>query len=86
MYRALTAQHHFPRQPGEGERMTREEFLDAWSSIAGTPPNADQLAIMDHGQGPLQIIAGPGVGKTYALILRVLFLLCVRGVSPSAIL
>src|SRR6266566_4838738 len=65
--------------------MTREEFLDAWASIAGNPPNPEQLASMDHAQGPLQITAGPGVGKTYALILRVLFLLCVCQVAPSAI-
>jgi len=65
--------------------MTREEFLDAWASIAGKPPNPEQLASMDHAQGPLQITAGPGVGKTYALILRVLFLLCVCQVAPSAI-
>ena len=65
--------------------MTREEFLDAWASIAGNPPNPEQLAIIDHAQGPLQITAGPGVGKTYALILRVLFLLCVCQVAPSAI-
>lgn len=65
--------------------MTREEFLDAWASIVGKSPNPEQLAIMDHAQGPLQITAGPGVGKTYALILRVLFLLCVCQVPPSAI-
>ncbi len=65
--------------------MTREEFLGAWASIAGGPPNSEQLAIMEHIEGPLQIIAGPGVGKTYALILRVLFLLCVCHVAPSAI-
>lgn len=65
--------------------MTREEFLDAWASIAGNPPNSEQLAIMDHGQGPLQITAGPGAGKTYTLILRVLFLLCVCQVAPAAI-
>src|SRR5260370_36708507 len=65
--------------------MTCEEFLGAWASIAGRPPNPEQLAIMDHAHGPLQIIAGPGVGKTYALILRVLFLLCVCHVAPSAI-
>ena len=66
--------------------MTREEFLDAWASIVGKPPNPEQRAIMDHPQGPLQITAGPGVGKTYALILRVLFLLCVCQVPPSAII
>jgi len=65
--------------------MTREEFLGAWASIAGKPPNPEQLAIMDHAHGPLQITAGPGVGKTYALILRVLFLLCVCHVPPQAI-
>lgn len=40
---------------------------------------------MDHGDGPFQITAGPGVGKTYALTLRVSFLLCVQEVSPEAI-
>ena len=64
--------------------MTREEFLDAWASL-GRSPNTEQLAIMDHGDGPLQIIAGPGVGKTYALALRVCFLLCVQEVPPQAI-
>jgi DNA helicase-2/ATP-dependent DNA helicase PcrA len=65
--------------------MTREEFLEAWTSIAGRPPNRKQLAIVDHVQGPLQIIAGPGVGKTYALNLRVSSLLYVRHVPPEAI-
>lgn len=65
--------------------MTREEFLDAWASITGGLPNAEQLAIMDHAEGPLQIIAGPGVGKTYALTLRVCYLLSVRQVPPEAI-
>ena len=64
--------------------MTREEFLQAWASL-GRAPNAEQLTIMDHGDGPLQIIAGPGVGKTYALTLRVCFLLCVKEVPPEAI-
>jgi DNA helicase II / ATP-dependent DNA helicase PcrA len=70
---------------GKGACMTREEFLDAWASIAGRSPNPEQLVIMDHVLGPLQIIAGPGTGKTFALILRVLFLLCVCHVAPSAI-
>jgi DNA helicase II / ATP-dependent DNA helicase PcrA len=65
--------------------MTREEFLDAWASHVGRFPNPEQLAIMDHTTGPLQITAGPGVGKTYALTLRICFLLCVHEVSPEAI-
>ena len=63
--------------------MTRDEFLRAWASIVGKPPNREQCAIMDHAQDPLQITAGPGVGKTYVFILRVLFLLCVCQVQPE---
>jgi len=64
--------------------MTHEEFLNAWASL-GISPNAEQLAIMDHGDGPLQITVGLGVGKTYALALRVCFLLYVQEVPPEAI-
>ncbi len=38
-----------------------------------------------HGEGPLLVIAGPGSGKTFTLIHRILFLLQ-KGISPSNIL
>jgi DNA helicase-2/ATP-dependent DNA helicase PcrA len=84
-YQALAAQWLGSGITWKGKYMTREEFLTAWTSMMGKPPNPEQLVIMDHGQGPLQITAGPGVGKTYALILRVLFLLFVCQVAPEAI-
>ena len=34
-----------------------------------------QRAIVGHGDGPLLVIAGPGSGKTYSIVLRALNLL-----------
>lgn len=45
----------------------------------------DQRAVVDFGNGPLWILAGPGTGKTEALVTRTLKLICVDGVTPSQI-
>ncbi len=65
--------------------MTVNELLDALASHTGRTPNCEQRDVMEHNDGPLQVIAGPGTGKTYALILRCLLLLCVYRVPPEAI-
>ena len=57
--------------------MTTEELLEALVERTGRPPNSEQRVVMEQRGGPLQVIAGPGTGKTYALILRCLLLLCV---------
>ena len=62
-----------------------DELLDALASHIGRPPNVEQRVVMEHNDGPLWVIAGPGTGKTYALILRCLYLLCVCRVPPEAI-
>src|SRR5205085_8871741 len=44
----------------------------------------EQRAVVEHGDGPLLVVAGPGTGKTRAIVERIAHL--VRGgVSPRAI-
>lgn len=47
--------------------------------------NPEQLAAVEHGDGPLLIIAGAGTGKTRTLVYRVAHLIA-RGVRPERIL
>src|SRR5260370_16632274 len=65
--------------------MIIDGLLDVLASQAGRTPNPEQCAVMEHSGGPLQVIAGPDTGKTYALILRCLYLLCMDRVPPEAI-
>ena len=49
--------------------------------------NAPQQAAVEHGQGPLLIVAGAGTGKTEAIVQRVGYLLAhVPGLQPENIL
>ena len=43
-------------------------------------------AIIQHTEGPMQVIAGPGTGKTSVLIDRTTYLIQGKNVSPSAIM
>jgi DNA helicase-2/ATP-dependent DNA helicase PcrA len=45
-----------------------------------------QMDVVNHDEGPLWIIAGPGSGKTEVLVLRCLKLLLVNRVDPRAII
>ena len=45
--------------------------------------NEDQRAVVGHGEGPLLIIAGPGSGKTYSIVLRALNLLLLEKAQPK---
>lgn len=45
-----------------------------------------QMNVVNHDEGPLWIIAGPGSGKTEVLVLRCLKLLLVNRVDPRAII
>lgn len=56
-------------------------------SGAGTarPAPAQMLAI-EHASGPVQVLAGPGSGKTYLTIRRIRHLICRHGISPDKIL
>src|SRR5262245_14715839 len=52
----------------------------------GYPLNASQRSAVDHPNGPLWLIAGPGSGKSEVLVTRTLRLLCVDGIPPRSIL
>ncbi len=45
--------------------------------------NETQKTIIGHGDGSLLIIAGPGSGKTYSIVLRALNLLLLKKAEPK---
>ena len=48
--------------------------------------NSEQIKAIRHTEGPVLIIAGPGTGKTFTLVKRVVFLISEKGVKPDNIL
>lgn len=48
--------------------------------------NAEQCSAIDHTNGPLLVIAGPGSGKTLVLVLRTLNILLYGLAQPSELL
>jgi len=44
--------------------------------------NKEQLEAIKTTDGPLLIIAGPGSGKTFTLVERVVYLITEKGVRP----
>lgn len=55
------------------------------SKTAGEASPAQSKAIA-HAFGPMQVLAGPGSGKTYLMIRRIRHLICHHGISPDKIL
>ena len=47
--------------------------------------NRGQIEAIKHGTGPLLVLAGPGSGKTFTIIQRILHLVENRGVDLSLI-
>ena len=50
------------------------------------PFNKAQEAAVNHGEGPMMVLAGPGSGKTTVVTHRVQSLIERHGVNPSSIL
>jgi DNA helicase II / ATP-dependent DNA helicase PcrA len=48
--------------------------------------NQPQRQVATRGAGPLLVVAGPGAGKTRAIIARIAHLLIARGVSPRQVM
>jgi DNA helicase-2/ATP-dependent DNA helicase PcrA len=48
--------------------------------------NDSQRRIIEHQAGPLLVIAGPGSGKTYSMVLRALNLLLLGEAEPRQLL
>ncbi len=58
-----------------------EEILKYYPNVSN-----QQREIIGHAEGPLLVIAGPGSGKTYSLVLRTLNLLLTGKAEPRQIL
>lgn len=48
--------------------------------------NKEQIEAIEHGEGPLLIIAGAGTGKTTVITERIKYLITQKNISPSEIL
>jgi len=47
--------------------------------------NEAQLSVVGHFDGPLLVVAGPGSGKTYSIVLRTLNILLLNRATPSEV-
>lgn len=48
--------------------------------------NKQQIEAIKLTDGPLLIIAGPGTGKTFTLVKRIVYLITEKGVQPEEIM
>lgn len=66
--------------------MDFDEYIRIAESILGHKISKEQRDIVQHADGPLWIIAGPGSGKSEVLVLRTLKLIFVDSVNPKSII
>lgn len=59
-----------------------------WNGDSSAYPNLndEQRAIPGHSEGPLLVIAGPGSGKTFTLVLRTMNLLLEERALPKELI
>lgn len=60
-------------------------MIDRLFARVGFSPNENQRRAIDHIDGPLFLVAGPGSGKTRVLLWRVVNLIVFQGVAPESI-
>ncbi|MCF0232883.1 MAG: UvrD-helicase domain-containing protein, partial [Enterococcus sp.] len=46
----------------------------------------NQKKAIESTEGPLLIVAGPGTGKTFTLVSRIIYLICEKKVDPNQIM
>ena len=49
-------------------------------------PNREQRKFIEHSNGPLLVIAGPGSGKTFTLVERAIHLIQTKKLDPNHLL
>ena len=69
------------REAGDGYNRFVTTQIDIFSELSGRQKEAVQ-----HAEGPLLIVAGPGSGKTRVMAHRIAYLTSVRGIAPWRIL
>lgn len=66
--------------------ITETELIAGIEAKNGFPLDPSQRQAIQHGTGPLLIAAGPGTGKTEALVARCLKFICCDSVPPGSIM
>ena len=61
----------------------RAEFSPGPGNVCASPAQKEAI---HHVQGPCEVLAGPGSGKTFVLVERILYLIRSGGIPPSHIL
>ena len=56
------------------------------ASAAPTELDGDQRRVVSHQSGPLLVLAGPGTGKTTAIVEAVVHRIRDRGIDPARVL
>lgn len=60
-------------------------MIESLFARVGFSPNENQRQAIDHVDGPLFLVAGPGSGKTRVLLWRAVNLIVFHGVAPESI-
>jgi len=67
--------------------MNMQQLLQIVQPVLGYPLDPkEQIPVISQANGPLWVVAGPGSGKTEALVVRTLKLIFVDRVSPKSIM
>ncbi len=60
-------------------------MIESLFARVGFSPNDSQRAAIEHLDGPLFLVAGPGSGKTRVLLWRVVNMIVFHGIAPESI-